>query len=46
MKLVHVAGKRKRAIAKVTLKSGNGNVKINNIMLDNYTPKLARMKIR
>ena len=45
MKPVHVAGKRKRAVAKATLKPGNGIVKINNILLDNYSPVLARMKI-
>ena len=45
MKIVHIAGKRKRAVAKATIKQGKGNVKINNIMLDNYHPKLARMKI-
>jgi len=46
MKIVHVSGKRKRAIAKATLKPGKGIVKINNILIDNFTPKLARMKIR
>jgi small subunit ribosomal protein S9 len=46
MKIIHVAGKRKRAVAKATLKPGTGKVKINNIMLDNYSPRLARMKIR
>jgi len=46
MKTVHVSGKRKRAIAKATLNAGTGIVRINNIMIDNYTPKLARMKIR
>ncbi len=46
MKTVHVSGKRKRAVAKATLKPGNGLIKINNILLDNYQPELARMKIR
>jgi len=46
MKPVHVAGKRKRAIAKATLTQGTGQIKINNTNLDNYTPKMARMKIR
>ncbi len=46
MKIVHISGKRKRAVAKATLKDGKGAVKINNILLDNYSPKLARMKIR
>ncbi len=46
MKIIHVAGKRKRAVAKATLKEGKGAVKINNMLLDNYMPRLARMKIR
>jgi len=46
MKPIHISGKRKRAVAKATLKEGSGKVRINNIMLDNYQPRLARMKIR
>lgn len=45
-KIIHVAGKRKRAIARVTLKKGTGMVKINNLNLDYYEPKLARLKIK
>lgn len=45
MKPVHVAGKRKRAVAKATIKPGNGILKINNILIGNYHPKLARMRI-
>lgn len=46
MKQIHVSGKRKRAIARATLMSGNGNVRINKLNLDYYEPKLARTKIR
>lgn len=45
-KIIHVAGKRKSAIARVTLKKGTGMVKINNLNLDYYEPKLARLKIK
>lgn len=45
-KVIHVAGKRKRATARVTIKLGKGSVKINNLHLDYYEPKLARMKIK
>lgn len=45
MKIIHVSGKRKRAIARATLKIGKGNVKINNQMLEFFEPKFARMKI-
>lgn len=43
---VHVAGKRKRAVARVTIKKGKGRIRINNIPLDCYQPKLARAKMR
>lgn len=46
MKAIHVSGKRKHAIARVTLKPGSGKVKINNLNIDNYEPKLARMRIK
>ncbi|MFH1770469.1 MAG: 30S ribosomal protein S9 [archaeon] len=45
-KIIHVAGKRKSAIARVTLKKGTGNVKVNNLNLDCYEPKIARLKIK
>lgn len=40
-----MSGKRKRAIARATLKTGKGLVKINNTSLEVYTPKMARMKM-
>jgi len=46
MKAIHTSGKRKRAIARVTLKPGKGKVRINKILIDNFTPKLARLKLR
>ena len=46
MKVVTASGKRKRAIARATIKSGKGIVKINNYTLDSYEPKLSRLKIR
>lgn len=45
VKLIHVSGKRKRAIARATLKEGKGTVRVNNLLLDHYQPKMARMKI-
>ena len=45
MKIVHISGKRKRAIARATLKIGKGNVRVNNQMLESFEPKFARMKI-
>lgn len=46
MKIVHTSGKRKNAVARATLKEGKGNVRINGILLDNYEPKLSRLKVR
>ena len=46
MKVIHVSGRRKRAIARATLKQGKGIVKINNVPIDIYEPSLARLKLR
>ncbi len=43
--IIHTSGKRKRSIARATLKPGKGEVRINQIPLQVYEPKLARMKI-
>ena len=45
MKTVHVSGKRKKAIARASLKKGKGIVRINSLNLDAYTPNIARMMI-
>ncbi len=46
MKVVTASGKRKRAIARATIRTGKGVVKINNQLLDFYEPKLSRLKLR
>ena len=46
MKAVHESGKRKQAVAKATAYQGSGLVRINHILLDNYTPSLYQAKIR
>jgi len=46
MKIIHTSGKRKRAIARATLKQGKGIVRINKVVLDSLQPKLARLKLR
>ena len=46
MKVVHTSGKRKRAIARATLRNGKGKVKINNQLLETIEPRLARVKMR
>ena len=46
MKSIIASGKRKRAIARATIRQGNGTVKINNLVLDYYEPKMYRLKLR
>lgn len=45
-KIIHTSGKRKRAVARATLKAGSGIVRINNMLIDLYKPKLYRLKLR
>ena len=45
-KVIHTSGKRKKSIARATLREGNGKVRINKINLDNYQPKMMRMRLR
>ena len=40
-----LSGKRKTAIARATIRFGKGRVRINNVPLEIYEPKLARDKI-
>ena len=46
MKNIHASGKRKTAIARATLKQGNGLVRINNIPIDFIAPRISRLKLR
>ncbi len=46
MKTIITSGKRKRAVARATLREGKGKVRVNNKLLDVYEPKLARLKLR
>lgn len=45
MKPIHTSGKRKRSIARVTLHSGNGLVRVNHTVLKHYNPQSMRLKI-
>ena len=45
-KTITTHGKRKRAIARAVLKPGKGIVIINDSDLENYEPKLFRLKIK
>jgi|TARA_B110000438_G_scaffold219248_1_gene212193 small subunit ribosomal protein S9 len=46
VKIIHTSGKRKTAIARATLRSGKGRVRINNKPVEFYQPELARLKIQ
>ncbi len=45
MKNIITSGKRKRAIARVTLKEGKGKIMINKTLLDFYQPKMYRLRL-
>lgn len=45
-KAIHTSGKRKRSIARATLNPGVGIIRVNNILLDDFQPTIAREKIR
>src|SRR3989338_7489394 len=44
-KQIHFSGKRKRAVARATLSTGTGKVRINDVLLDSYQPSMARLKL-
>ena len=45
MKPIQKSGKRKTAIARATLKQGNGLVRINHAIIDFIQPKVLRLKM-
>ncbi len=46
MKVIVSSGKRKRAIARATIKDGRGIIRINNLLIDYYKPRIYRLKLR
>lgn len=46
MKNIHASGKRKRAIARATLKQGNGLIRVNSIPIEFIGPKMSMLKLR
>ncbi len=44
-KVVHVSGKRRKAIARATIIPGKGIIRINSNLLENYNPALSKMRI-
>ena len=46
MKNVNASGKRKRAVARATIKPGKGRVIINNISVEDYGTPLSRERVK
>lgn len=46
MKDIHTSGKRKRAIARATLRQGTGLIRVNSVPIDFIEPKISRLKLR
>lgn len=44
-KVINTSGKRKTAVARATLREGNGRVRINSVPLEIYGTEMLRMKI-
>lgn len=45
IKVVNTSGKRKTAIARATVRKGNGKIRINRVPVEILDPELARLKI-
>jgi len=45
VKIIQTSGKRKRAIARATVRPGTGVIRINGVPIEKLTPELAKMKI-
>jgi len=46
IKNIHTSGKRKTAVARATLRPGNGLIRINSTPIDFIEPKMFRLKLR
>jgi small subunit ribosomal protein S9 len=45
MKIVHASGKRKSAVARATLRQGNGLMRVNSVPIGLVHPKMSRLKL-
>ena len=45
MAVIHTRGKRKRSIARATLKPGKGKIKVNGQFLSNYSTEVLRLRL-
>ena len=44
--IIHTAGKRKRAVARATLRPGTGMVRFNRVELNMITPEFAKLRLQ
>ena len=44
--IIHTAGKRKRAVARATLRPGTGIVRFNHIEINMITPEFAKLRLQ
>jgi len=45
-KIINTSGKRKKAVARATLKEGKGKIRINSKLLETYKPEMGKMLIQ
>lgn len=46
MKPIVISGKRKKAIARATIRQGKGIVRINRLLLEDYGPSMSKLKLK
>jgi small subunit ribosomal protein S9 len=46
VKIITTSGKRKMAVARATVRKGEGRVRVNNVPLEIITPELCRLKMQ
>jgi small subunit ribosomal protein S9 len=45
-KAIHTSGKRKRAVARATLKEGNGKIRVNKVPIENIRPEIYKLRLQ
>ena len=45
VKIIHTQGKRKRSVARASLKAGKGKVRVNGTLLQSFSTKMLRLRI-
>jgi small subunit ribosomal protein S9 len=45
-KIFNISGRRKNAVARATIRSGSGNILINNVALDVINPEISQLRLK